>query len=381
MQNDAKIKIGFVITKGVWGGAQKYVYTLAVSLPKDRYDVFVVCGEGSVLKQKLQEKGVCVYELSDMKRDISFVREYKSSLALLKIIRAEKPDVLHLNSPKAAGFGAVAGRLTGVKKIIQTVHGFTFNEERGKLATIIITFFSWLTLLLCHTNIVIAEREKRQALAMPFVFPKKITLLPLGISKIAFVDKSVAQETLARLATKEIPTDTDTLWLGTVAELHKNKSLDDAINAVSKIQTPFVYFIVGEGEERKNLEKLIAEKHLENKVFLVGFLENANQYLKAFDIFMLVSRKEGLPYTLIEAGSASLPCIATNVGGIPDIIENGNSGILVKKGGVGEITRALEYLIGHEDTRTLYGKNLEAKVDKDFSIEQMMEKIELLYSN
>ena len=389
-----KTKICFAITKGNWGGAQKYVYQLAVSLPKEECDVLVILGKGNILKQKLEEKGVKTYELTDLKRDISFVREYKSFLAILKIIKAEKPDVLHLNSPKAAGLGSVAGRLTGVSKIIQTVHGWTFNEGRGFLSNSLIYFFSWLTVMLCHRTIAIASQEQNQALEMPFVNREKIVLIRNGVEKIDFKEKLTAQKELlsqvrpilpmsdiGRTWTSDVQVQDEEgiSWVGIIAELHKNKGLEYAIEAVSKLATPFIFFIIGEGEERKNLEKLIETYNLQDKVFLVGFIENASSYLKAFDIFLCTSIKEGLPYTLLEAGYTGLPCVSTNVGGVPDIVKNGVSGILVTKARPGEIARALEYLISNPDKAKLFGENLKAKVEKAFSLDQMLEKTMHLY--
>ncbi len=372
-----KTKVCYIVTKGLWGGAQKYVYDLATSLPKDYFDVIVVCGEGGTLKQKLEERDIKIYELLDLKRDISIISEIKSFFQLLKIIWMEKPDVLHLNSPKAAGFGAVAGRLCGIPKIIQTVHGWSFNEDRVVIAISLIRFFSFLTVLLCHKTIVISEKEKQQALEMPLINKNKIILIRNGIEKIEFRERDVARKDLLfRVGKVDVG---DVLWIGTIAELHKNKGLEYGIYALSEIKKPFVFFIIGQGEKRKNLEKIIKEKDLENKVFLAGFMENANQYLKAFDIFTLTSIKEGLPYSILEAGLAGLPVIASNVGGIPEIIDNGLNGILVKKGNPAKITQAIEYLINIKDQMKMFGEKLKEKVEKEFSLEETIEKTINLY--
>lgn len=373
-----KTKVCYCITKGNWGGAQRYVYSLATSLSKDKYDVFAIVGDGNTLKRKLEEKGVRVYELNSLKRNISVISEIKSSFNMLKIIQNEKPDVLHLNSPKAAGFGCVAGKLCDTSKIIQTIHGWSFNETRGIIAVTFIRFFSWLTVMLCHKTIVIAEKEKEQVLKMPFVNKDKIVLIKNGLEKIEFRDRESAQKDLLfRMGKIDVG---DVLWLGTISELHKNKGLRYAILALENLHKPFIFIVIGEGEEREGLEKLIREKHLENKIFLVGFMENANQYLKAFDIFTLTSTKEGLPYSILEAGLAELPVVASSVGGIPEIIEGGINGVLVEKGNPAKITQAIDYLINIKDQRKILGGKLREKVEKDFSVEQMLEKTLRLYS-
>ena len=303
------------------------------------------------------------------------------------IIFREKPDVLHLNSPKAGGIGAVIGRILFIKKIIYTAHGWTFNENRPAFQNSLILIFSWITTLLCHKVIVIAKREEEQALSFPLTNREKIVLINNGVEKIDFKDRSearkelLARTVLARIETPDssLSTLNSTLWIGTLAELHKNKGFEYTLEAVSKINTVFKYFIIGEGEERTNLEFLIKKYNLEKKVYLVGFMENASEYLKAFDIFILSSIKEGLPYTILEAGLAENAVIASSVGGIPDIIENGKTGILTTKTRSGEITRAIEYLIDKPEERKIFAKNLKEKVEKEFSITQMLEKTLKLY--
>ena len=314
-----------------------------------------------------------------MKRNISFGSEIKSFFDFCKILKKEKPDVLHLNSPKASGLGALAGRILGVSNIIFTAHGWTFNEDRNPISKVMIMFFSWITVILCHKVIVIAEREKKQALAMPFVSENKIIFIKNGLENIEFKEKETARKEILEKINKNI--EEKTIWIGTISELHKNKGLEYAVSALTKIKMPFIFCIIGDGEERKSLERLIKENGLEDKVFLLGFITEAQIYLKAFDIFTLTSIKEGLPYCILEAGLVSLPVIASNTGGIPDIIENGQSGILVTKEKMGEITRAIEYLVENPDKQKTFGENLKQKVQKEFSIEKMMEKTINLYTH
>lgn len=378
MQIEKRQKIIYFVTKGVWGGAQKYVYNLATNLDKNLYETVVVCGSGNILREKLENSGVRVIEINALKRDLSFFDEIKNFFTFYKIIKKEKPQIIHLNSPKASGLGALAGRILCVKKIIFTAHGWTFNEDRKVLSKTIIWFLSWITVMLSHKVIVIANPEKTQALKMPFVGKNKIKLIHNGVEKIDFIEKIQARKSLVSSISENY--ENNTIWIGTTAELHKNKSHSHLITALSKINHPFVCVIIGEGEERKNLEKLISTYRLEEKVFLVGFKEKASQYLKAFDIFTLISKKEGLPYAILEAGLASLPVVATSVGGIGDIIENHRNGLLVKPHNIHQTKDAIEYLIENTEKRMEFGQNLREKVEKEFSIEKMLEKTIELYN-
>ncbi len=387
MQPD-KTRICFVITKGNWGGAQKYVYNLATLLPREKYDVLVICGAGNILREKLVGAGVRVIELESLKRDISITKELKSFLHLFKIIFQEKPNILHLNSPKAGGLGSVIALIIRIwnfiirssykgPKAIYTAHGWTFNEKRRMAQSVAIYIVSWVTVVLCNRTIVIAEREKSQAQTMPFVRDEKVVLIKNGVEKTKFLTKTNARKELITRIGKEIPDKV--FWIGGLAELHKNKGLSYALSAISKLAHPVVFFIIGEGEERKKLETYITELNLQDKVFLVGFLENGAQYLSAFNLFLLSSVKEGLPYSILEAAQAELPIVSTGVGGIPEIIDNGVNGILVTKEKPGEMTRAIQYLIDNNDKRKVFGKSIKEKIEREFSVEKMLEETEKLY--
>jgi glycosyltransferase involved in cell wall biosynthesis len=378
--SEKKLKVCIVVTKGVWGGAQKYVYNLAVNLSKDLFDVWVITGEGDILKKRLQEKNINVISIKSLRRDIYTVSELKSFFKLFIEILRIRPDILHLNSPKAGGLGSLIGRILFIKKIIYTSHGWTFNEDRPVIQNSLILFFSWIIVFLCHRTIVIAPREEEQIKSLPFINPKKIVMISNGIEPTDFVKKEIARKKLLEIIqTSDFKLPTSALWIGTISELHKNKGIVFAIEALRKISHQFVFVVIGEGEERKNLEKDIEKCNLKGKVFLVGFMDNAASYLRAFDIFVLSSIKEGLPYTILEAGMAELPVIASSTGGIPDIIQNGQTGILTTKGRPGEIIRALEYLIDNPNEREKFAKNLKLKVESEYSIHAMLECTQKIY--
>ncbi len=301
-------KILYIVTKSNWGGAQRYVYDLATNLPKDNFEAVVIAGQGDVLQGKLALSGIRMIQLPTLKRDFSLISAVIIGLQTIRILLKEKPDVLHLNSAKASGIGAVAGRFCGVKKIIYTVHGFAFNENRSTVNKSIIWFFSWVTILLSHTTIVISKKELSQARAMPFV-RKKITLIYNGIAPMQFGTGKLIREAFP-------PGVTIT---GTIGELTANKNQEALIEQAMQAQNMHVA-IVGEGELRDKLEKKIETYNLQNRVKLFGFMQ-AEEVLKGFDVFTLPSIKEGLPYVLLEARAAQLPIVANRVGGVGEILD------------------------------------------------------------
>ncbi|MDP2655636.1 MAG: glycosyltransferase [bacterium] len=302
-------KILFVITKSNWGGAQRYVYDLATALPKNEFEVNVAFGQDGLLAKKLRDADITTFPIMAMKRDMSVIADIKSFFELLQLFRAEKPDVVHLNSSKAGGVGAFAARLAGVKRIIFTAHGWPFWEHRNILARSAIWLASWTTMLLAHTTICISDFDMRVSSHMPFVGRKAVRIYN-GID----LHMQFGSGEKIRNAFPNGVTIT-----GTVGELNKNKNHIALIEEARKNPNMYVA-IIGEGELHKWLETKIKEYRLQDRVKLFGFM-HASEVLRGFDVFALQSIKEGLPYVLLEAKAAGLPIVADRVGGVDEILD------------------------------------------------------------
>ncbi|MBI5005106.1 MAG: glycosyltransferase, partial [Candidatus Lloydbacteria bacterium] len=310
-------------------------------------------------------------------RDINMVDDIAVFFLLISLFKKERPDVIHLHSSKVGGLGALAARLAGVKKIVFTAHGWAFNEPRFFLTRAAIWIASWFTALFAHRIIVITKKERAQTLRMPFLSQKKVAYIPNGIGSIDFLPQISARQALL-----DKPIHPSAIWIGTISELTANKGLPYAIAAVARLKKetnlPFLFVIIGEGEERAALEKQIAEQNLSDTVFLVGHKKNASQLLKVFDIFTLTSLKEGLPYALLEAGLARVPVVASNIGGIPDIIDK-ESGILVPPKHPEAIAEALRKLIDDSALRKHFGEHNASRIQETYSLQKMLLDTEKLY--
>ena len=363
-----KLKILHVITKGNWGGAQRYVFDIATRLPHDHYESVVVYGEGTILGEKLNGANIRTIRISSLGRDIDIVNDIKSAQVLFNIIRTEAPDIVHLNSSKIGAIGAVVARIAKVPNIIFTGHGWAWNEDRTLLSKALITCIHWLTIQLCHTTIAVCEDVKRQILRLPFVSAEKIRVIPNGIGEIVFEEKHAARS--------KIGGGSEKIWIGAIGELHRNKGFDILIDAFSRIDHETLnvgLYIIGEGEERKNLEQKIAEKHLEDSVYLLGFIPNASTLLKAFDIFVMSSRTEAFPYVLLEAGLAQLPVIAPRVGGVPELVHHMETGLLFDRGDVADLSRHLQLLIRDSALVAEISQAIRKQVENIFTIERMVD--------
>ncbi|HCB35825.1 MAG TPA: hypothetical protein DEP25_04235 [Candidatus Taylorbacteria bacterium] len=364
--HERKRKILYVITKGSWGGAQRYVFDLATSLSKNEFDVEVAVGEGSFLKERLTAHGIRVVSVPALQRDVSFVKEIHSFLFLYKIFRTfPRPDIVHLNSSKAGALGALAARIAGVPRTIFTAHGWPFKEEKNFLWRIFAWLASYITALFSTDIITVASLEFEQAKAMPFVAPK-VRLIHNGIRPPHYLSREEAREKLG--LPKEIPV------IGSIGELTRNKNYAELISATRQLarERDCKLVIIGGGEDLAEMaENTQNDPVLRGRVILCGFKEDAYTYLKAYDIFALPSLKEGLPYVLLEAGGASLPVVASSVGGIPDIVENGKTGLIVPPKDSKLLEGALRELLEQEEMRKELGCALKERVEKTFSFEHM----------
>lgn len=380
--NPPRLDILYVITKSNWGGAQKYVYDCAIYM-STRRSIGVALGGNGILKERFLEAGIPVFPIEAFQRDISLGKEFIAAWQLFKVFRATKPSIVHLNSSKAGGLGALAAQIAGVPKVIFTSHGLTFEEDRVWWQKIIIAFLTWLTFMLCDKVIFVSASNHKVAVAMPLI-GKRPELIRLGIAPIKSLSRITARKRIIE-KTGMPHLARGTVWIGTIAELHPNKGLIylvEAIRDLRAIHGDIVCVIIGnDGGLREALERQIIDAGLTTHVFLTGTLPDAATYLSAFDIFTLTSLKEGLPTALLEAGNASLPCVGSAIPGIQEIITDMQSGIVVQAKRPKEISGALALLIEDKDRREEYGKMLYERVQRDFSIDRMLAETDSLYQS
>lgn len=361
---DDKKKIIIAITKSNFGGAQKYIYTLQKELKNKGFLVKVLLGGDGVLNEKLKADNTETIKINSLQRNISIIRDFQVFFEILKILKMEKPDVFHVNSSKIGGIGALAGRLVGIKKIIFTAHGFAFNENRGVFSKLMFKFFYWITFLLSHKTIFVSFKTQEQA--PTFLLTKsKFKVIYNAILPIDFHSKEEARNILINknhstslMASKK--------WIGTLAELHHIKGIDlliDSAKEILKTRNDLQFIVFGEGEEK---EKLINEsKTISDNFILFGQLKDASKYLKALDLFVLPSRSEAMPLSILEAMQAQIPIIASNVGGISEMIPNE---CLIEKGNTKQLQEKILKGINSTPNYDLSKFSLEKMIDETTKI-------------
>ena len=379
----ARKKVLFLVTKSNMGGAQRYVFDLATHLDTDIFEPIVAFGnaQGSTgpgaLSNKLAQYNIAIRYLPTLTRDVSH-SEWRSFKDMLTLLRAERPDVVHLNSSKAGGLGSLAARLAGVRHIIFTAHGWPFRENRNPLSRGLIFLASYLTVLFSHTTICICDYDARAFGKLPFV-RHKIKVIRNGIAPESF--EVTRADMCAQL---HITGHQDDVWVTSIGELNANKHISLALEVFSesiKRNPDLFYVIIGEGEERESLTQQAHALGLREKVHFTGQLADASKYLRAFDVLFLPSQKEGVPYAILEAAVAGVAVLASNVGGIPEVIDDQKSGFIRDPKDVAGFVDALTILTNDTDTRVRFGKTLQATVAQHYSLERMLSETIALYNN
>jgi glycosyltransferase involved in cell wall biosynthesis len=315
------MKILICITHGNVGGATNFVFWLAKELKEKGVDVKVGFGEGDYLKEKLEKKKIEFVNFKWLKRthnpfsNLFFIFEIK------KFLEKEKFDICHFNSTNAL-FGAISAKISKLKpKTVFTIHGLSILDPNYKKNFWLKPIY-WLIFkfLLSFVDVPVFVSKKNLEDAKKLKLVKNGVLIYNGIPEPEFLEREIARKFFEKKTKVDLK---DKFLIGSIGRLDYPKNYEFLINIfpeILKIKPEAISIIVGEGPERKKLENLIEKANLKEKIFLIGELKDASKYLKAFDLFILPSRYEGLSITLIEALFARIPILASNVGGNKEIV-------------------------------------------------------------
>ncbi len=369
-----KIKILYVITQGAWGGAQRYVFDLATNLGQD-FDIYIAVGEDTGphdLQKKLEdwqaEHAQTTFTILSLKHLYRSIKPTEDLLAVLELARAYhriKPDIVHLNSTKAGIVGSLAkwGRFLRKMSVVYTVHGWVFNEPLNPKVRWFYVWLERLTASFKEKIIVLSEPDHLDGQKVLEIPPNRFATIPLGIDPPEPAWSPIkAREVLG--AYLSISSQTPRRWIGTIANFYHTKGLDILVEAVAKIKDrlpPILFTFIGEGPGQLLLETLIKKHELTDTIYLSGSLENAASLIPAFDLFIVPSRKEGLPYVILEAMAVGCPVIATKVGGIPTLIEHKKTGLLVDTPEASLLGEQILYAIAHMDEMESFANQAKEK--------------------
>ena len=330
-----------------------------------------------------QKIGVKTIPIKNLVRNIQPSKEINAFLELKKLLDSGKYHLAHLNSSKAGLIGSIAASIHNLNplntrlRLIYTAHGFVFNEPLNKIEKTIYKMSEKFSTAVENAIITVSDYDKQSAIEHKICPAHKMFTIHNGLdfNKYNFLS--------AEDAKKELNLDENKTYFGTIASFYKTKGhtyLLEAIKIFLETQNREAYhwILIGDGPEQKNIEELIKKYNLEKYITIISPKNNDWKYLKAFDYFILPSVKEGLPYTLLEAGLAKIPVIATQVGGVPEIITDHQTGLLVTPANPLSLANAMKEITETELVNNFIENNYQNIID-NFDLNQTIQKTEELY--
>lgn len=379
----SKKRLLFIVTQSEMGGAQQFIVSLLGQLDKTRYDITVAAGAppaggaGGQLFNAVRRYGFEPIILDALRRKESPLQDMASVFSIRNLIRKLKPDTVFLGSSKAGFVGSLGARLSGHDcNVIYRIGGWSFNDpipawKKAAWRGLERLSAGWKDYIVVNN-----KHDFDQAKQFGIVPRKELRLIHNGIDpyKLEFLPREEARTALLNRIGKNI--DPHRI-VGTIANFYKTKGLVYLVDAAARVIDPgTVFFMIGDGEERPALERMIDEHRLQDRVFLLGQIPDASRYCSAFDVFVLPSLKEGFPWALLEAMAAKLPVVATRVGSTPEMIDDSVNGYLVEPRRSDQIADKLSLIFSNELKAKELGIQAHQKVLFSFTLDAMVSAVE-----
>jgi glycosyltransferase involved in cell wall biosynthesis len=371
-----KMKILHVLTLSCWGGAPQVVYDITKTLDKDRFSIAVACGTGDGW-ERMHEGGATVFPLRSLRRGISPAHDLRTLLELYRLIRRGNYDIVHCHSSKAGFLGRIAAKLAGVKTIYFTAHGWgLYNRQEYGWAQKIMMASEKIAAKCSDKIVCVSESAKQDAIRWGIAGPDRFVVVRNGTSWLPHTDRDEVRQRL--------DLEGDAIVFGMVGRLAYPKEPLMFLEAAKRIILKFQkakFVLVGGGPLADRCVRYVKENRLESHVLLLGETPPADvrDFLLGFDAFVLASKFEGLPLTVIEAMSAGLPVIASNVGGVGELVQDGRNGLLFDSDDEDELVGKIEHLIRNPEERRRMGREGRALARLQFTAERMARQYEELY--
>lgn len=333
-------------------------------------DYTLVCKEPGPLSEMLDEQGVAIHFVPYFCRQLSPLNDLLSLFFLWRIFRKEKYDVVHTHSSKTGVLGRIAAKLAGCKKVVHTVHGFSFPAARTRYAYFIYFLMEWIAKWFTSVLIVLTENDKNIAINKLGFAAHKVRLLPNGVD-------------ISEVPNQVLNKQKDIFRVVMVGRLDKQKDPHTFIMAaiiLSKKYANVCFDLIGDGEYREELELLIKSEGQQGKVKMLLWRNDVRELLTSYDIFVLSSRWEGMPLAILEAQATGLPVVVTDIPGNRDLVREGVDGYTFPPGNVDYLIKNIERYYFDRGLIQAHGDSAYKKILDHYSIDVRLSKLTDIYT-
>ena len=356
------MRVLHVIARLNVGGTARYITRLAEELPKHKIETFIATGfvQGSE-QEDPSAKNLKVIRIPSLGRQINPIKDHFAFKQLIKVVREVKPDILHTHTFKAGFIGRIKAKeinkAAGKRvKFVHTFHGHLFDDpEFSGLKSLIITSFERRFAMRTNAIVAVGAQVAKELIEREIGQPKQFTNIPPGVEPLK-IPRSKPRKKIT---------------IGWIARVTGVKNPLRALE-IAKL-FPDAQFLIAGGGDMLDEVRVKAPKNTK----VLGWTDAAKLFA-ASDIILSTSENEGMPIALIEAQLASKPVVATNVGGVAEVVINNKTGFVTRKN-TEDLAKALEKLINSKALRNAQGKAAKAHAKKAFSVEKMIKAHVSLY--
>jgi glycosyltransferase involved in cell wall biosynthesis len=350
------------------GGAEVLLVDLVRRLREAGHDVQVAYSSPGPMSARLTEMGVALTRLPRLARVDPILL-----FSLMRLMRREKPDLVHTHLFKSDLHGRIAARLAGVPVVVSTAHN---NDSWARHAPL-----GWLygrTALLADRIIAVSEEVREYQLKYTFIPPEKIVTIDNGVDMRRFA----GQEEAGHAVRAEFGIEADAPLVGIIGRLSEQKDHATFLQAAARIRAELPktrFLIVGDGVLREKLTEQARSLKLEDAVIFTGLRGDIPAVMAALDVLVFSSRWEGLPVTLLEGMAAGRPVVSTAVGGVPGVVGEGESALLVPPGMASLLADAVMRVLRDAALAHRLSESARMRVREKYSLDSMLDRTLALY--
>ena len=389
----------YIITKLELGGAQKQLLALISGLDRNKYNIFLLTAKyGLLIPDALAIENLKVRGSAFLDRPINPLKDILALIEISRFIQKNKINLVHTHSSKAGIIGRLAAKLARVKTIIHTVHGWSFHDYQPRWLRWFYINLERLVAKFTDKIIVVSNFDLQKGLDNHIGQDDKYVLIRYGIDYVEFneVDHFCHSEPRrpdrifggrgeeSLRVREELGLAANDLVVGMVACFKPQKAPLDFIKLaylVNKEMPGVKFILVGDGVLRAQVEQLINNFGLQKEVILLGWRRDIPHILSALDVFALTSLWEGLPISVLEVIVLGKPVVATNTGGIAEIISDGQTGFLVLPKDMDTMAKKIIMLLKDESLRLSIASKAKNYLDNSFSLVNMTGCTQNLYDS
>lgn len=349
------------------GGVDCYLRMLLSYMDRNQFEHILIC---SFDYSKDEYKNlVDEFVQIEMCNSLSLMSDVKAISTVRHFIKYYHPDIIYCHSSKAGGIGRIANMGTGIP-LVYNPHGWAFNIKGAKLKSCIYLWLERMLAPLTTQYVIISNYEKLSAIQMHVTSVTKMKVIFNGVDMEKINEQ--LKNTLVTRASLNIPDDAYLIGMVGRISIQKAPDIFVRVAAVLKDVIPNVYFmIVGDGEQRGEINRLIKELGLVGRVVITGWVNNPIAYANLFDQAVLLSRWEGFGLVLAEYMKLGTPIVATEVDAIPDLIIDHENGLLVEMDNVEQAANAIKEIFYNEELKQKIISNSLMRVNAFFNIQRV----------